>query len=55
MQLTNCSAKLNGISHNDKLLQGPTTTLTNSLLVGILLCFRQEPIAIVGDIKNMFY
>ena len=49
-----CSAKLNGISLNDKLLQGPTTTLTNSLL-GVLLRFRQEQIAIVGDIKNMFY
>ena len=49
-----CSAKLNGISLNDKLLQGPTTTLTNSLL-GVFLRFRQEQIAIVGDIKNMFY
>ena len=49
-----CSAKLNGISLNDKLLQGPTTTLTNSLL-GVLLRLRQEQIAIVGDIKNMFY
>ena len=49
-----CSAKSNDVSLSDKLFQGPTNYLTNSLL-GVLLRFRQEQIAIVGDIKNMFY
>ena len=49
-----CSAKSNGVSLNDKLFQGPTNYLNNSLL-RVLLRFRQEQIAIVGDIKNMFY
>ena len=47
-----CSAKYQGTSLNDNLLQGPD--LTNSL-VGVFLRFRQEPIALVGDIKSMFY
>ena len=47
-----CSAKYQGTSLNDNLLQGPD--LTNSL-VGVFLRFRQEPIAVVGDIKSMFY
>ena len=47
-----CSAKYQGTSRNDNLLQGPD--LTNSL-VGVFLRFTQEPIAIVGDIKSMFY
>ncbi|XP_033099358.1 uncharacterized protein LOC117103008 [Anneissia japonica] len=42
---------LQGSSLNDYLLQGPN--LTNSLL-GVLLKFRVEPIAIVGDIEGMF-
>ena len=52
--VSDCSAKSNDVSLNDKLFQGPTNYLTNSLL-GVLLRFRQEQIAIVGDIKNMFY
>ena len=36
-----CSAKSNGASLNDKLFQGPTNYLTNSLL-GVLWRFRQE-------------
>ena len=44
-----CSAKSSNVSLNDKLLQGPQ--LTNSL-VGMFLRFRQEPIAVVGDIKQ---
>ena len=37
-----CSAKFEGTSLNDQLMQGPD--LTNSL-VGVLTQFRQEPIA----------
>ena len=47
-----CSAKFNGVSINDNLLQGPD--LTNSL-VGVLLRFRREEVAIQADIKSMFY
>ncbi len=35
-----------------KLLQGPD--LTNSL-VGVLIRFREEPIALVADVETMFY
>jgi hypothetical protein len=47
-----CSAKCRGISLNNKLLQGPD--LTNPL-IGVLLKFRQEAVAIQGDIEKMFY
>ena len=40
-----------GVSLNNQLHQGPD--LTNSLL-GVLLRFRQEPIALVADIEGMF-
>lgn len=46
------SAKYGGISLNDVLLTGPD--LTNSLL-GVLMRFRQEAVAIMGDIQQMFY
>lgn len=46
------SATYNGISLYDVLLQGPD--LTNSLL-GILLRFRKDMVAIVGDIHHMFH
>ena len=47
-----CSAKFQGISLNDTLLQGPNLT---SNLMSILLCFRQEPVALSADIEAMFY
>ena len=47
-----CSAKFNGVSLNDQLLQGPD--FTNNL-VGVLLRFRQEAFAVVADIKSMFF
>ena len=46
-----CSARCDGSSLNDRLLQGPD--LTNSV-VGVLLRFRQYPVAVVGDIRGMF-
>ena len=48
----NCSAQLNGTSLNKELFQGPD--LTNSLL-GVLIRFRQEPVAIMGDVQSMFH
>ena len=47
-----CSLKFNGVSLNDVLLQGPDNT--NSL-VGVLLRFREGPIAFSADVKSMFY
>lgn len=47
-----CGAIYQGVSLNTELLQGPD--LTNSL-VGVLLRFCQEPIAIMADIKSMFH
>ena len=47
-----CSAKCMGISLNSQLLQGPN--LANNLL-GVLIRFRKNKIAIVGDIESMFY
>ena len=46
-----CSAEYQGVSLNSKLLQGPD--LTNHL-IGVFARFRQEPIAVIGDIKEMF-
>ncbi|KAK3088225.1 hypothetical protein FSP39_016350 [Pinctada imbricata] len=46
------AVKYNGISLNDVLYTGPD--LTNSLL-GILMRFRREPVAVIADIEQMFY
>ncbi|CAG2252827.1 unnamed protein product [Mytilus edulis] len=47
-----CSVKYMGISLNSQLLQGPN--LANNLL-GVLIRFRQDKIAVLGDIESMFY
>ncbi|KAL2099387.1 hypothetical protein ACEWY4_005867 [Coilia grayii] len=47
-----CAASYQGISLNSELLQGPD--LTNSL-IGVLLRFRQEPIAMTADIEAMYH
>jgi hypothetical protein len=46
------SAKCAGVSLNDVLLKGPD--LTNRLL-GVLVRFRREAVAITEDIEQMFY
>ena len=46
------SAKSQGVSLNDMLLTGPD--LMNSLL-GILLRFRQETVAVAADVEQMFH
>ena len=47
-----CSATYKGVSLNQRLLQSPN--LTNSL-VGVLLRFRNEPIATMGDVEAMYH
>ena len=46
------SARFSGTSLNDCLLSGPD--LTNNL-IGVLLRFRQEPVAMMADLECMFY
>ena len=47
-----CSAKFEGTSLNDELLQGPDLTNT---LTGVLTRFRQGPVAFMADIESMFH
>ena len=47
-----CSVKYRGSSLNDKLLQGPDLT---NFLVGVLMRFRQEPVALMADVEAMFH
>lgn len=47
-----CAAKYGDSCLNDSVMQGPD--LTNSLL-GVLLRFRQGPIAVMSDIEAMFH
>lgn len=46
------STQYEGISLNDVLLSGPNL---NNTLVGVLLRFRREQIAITADVEQMFY
>ena len=43
-----CSVQFRGHSINNELFQGPDLT-TN--LVGVLICFRQNQVAVMGDIQ----
>lgn len=47
-----CSAKYKGTSLNVHLLPGPDFM---NKLKGVLMCFRQRPIALMCDIKNIFH
>ncbi|KAL2102335.1 hypothetical protein ACEWY4_001503 [Coilia grayii] len=47
-----CTASFQGTSLNLQLLQGPD--LTNTLL-GVILRYRQEPVAMMADIEGMFH
>ena len=47
-----CSARCNGDSLNDHLLQGPDLINT---LVGVLCRFRREPVAFMCDVEQMFF
>ena len=46
------SAQFKGISLNDVLLQGPDL---NNTLLGVLLRFRTDPVAVMTDIQQMFH
>ncbi|XP_071094630.1 uncharacterized protein [Haliotis cracherodii] len=48
----NCTASYQGVSLISLLLQGPNLT---SNLIGILMRFRQEIIAVMGDIQAWYY
>ena len=46
------SAKFQNISLNDVLLSGP---YMNNMLLGVLLRFRKEQVAVTADIQSMFH
>ena len=46
------SAKDEGTSLNDVLLSGPDM---NNNLLGVLMRFRREPVAVTADVQQMFY
>ncbi len=48
----NCSHQYRGQSLNQYLLPGPTL---GASLLGVLLRFREHPVAVSGDIKAMFH
>ncbi len=47
-----CASKTNGTSLNDELLRGPENT---SSLIGVILRFRVDNIAVTADVKRMFH
>ena len=47
-----CAARHGGVSLNSQVCSGPD--LTNSL-VGVLLRFRRQPVAFMGDVEAMFH
>lgn len=51
-EVYNCAAKSSGTSLNDQLLKGPD--LMNDLL-GVLLRFRQNKVALVADVEAMLH
>ena len=52
MIIFNCRAECKELSLNKALMHGPD--LTNSL-VGVLTRFRQEPVAVIADVKSRFH
>ena len=46
------SARFKGVAPNDLLLKGPDL---NNSLIGVLLRFRKDVIALSCDMKQMFY
>lgn len=46
------SAQFDGVCLNEVLLSGPDL---NNTLLGVLLRFRKEPVAVTADIEQMFY
>lgn len=46
------SAEFEGLSLNKVLLSGPDL---NNTLLGVLMCFRKEPVAFSADVQQMFY
>ena len=50
--LCDCSSKYNDQSLNSDLMSGPDLT---NLLLGVLIRFRQDKVAFMGDIESMFY
>ena len=47
-----CAAKYNGVSLNDVLMAGPPLMNT---LTGVLIRFRKEKIALMGDVESIFH
>ena len=47
-----CAAEYAGTSLNKEVFRGPD--LTNNL-IGVLLRFREAPVAVMGDVKEMFH